>query len=99
MSVPTLSTTPANLGSAPLDGAGEQEAYQRLLQAARQLIDRIHQREEQVSRLLRVTENINRGLGLEEVLEFLYQELRLIIPFCRIGCALLDEPRGLVISH
>lgn len=99
MNAPMLSTAPSNVGSAPPDAAGDQEAYQRLVQAAQQLIDRIHHREEEVSRLLRVTENINRGLGLEEVLEFLYEELRPIIPFNRIGCALLDEPRRHVVAH
>lgn len=87
-----------------LQGAGsplfsEEEAYQSLLRAAQQLISRIHHREEEIRRLLRVTENINRGLGLEEVLEFLYQELRTIIPFNRIGCALIDEKGEQVVAH
>ncbi|MFO0968142.1 MAG: GAF domain-containing SpoIIE family protein phosphatase, partial [Gemmataceae bacterium] len=99
MSVALTPPALSNVELASPDAPDDQEAYQRLLRAARELVDRIHEREEEVSRLLRVTENINRGLGLEEVLEFLYQELRPIIPFCRIGCALLDEPRRLVVAH
>jgi serine phosphatase RsbU (regulator of sigma subunit) len=89
----------AGNGPVPSDLLGDEAAYQHLLQAARQLIDRIHQREEEVHRLLRVTENINRGLGLEEVLEFLYEEFRSLIPFNRIGCALIDEVTGQVVSR
>jgi serine phosphatase RsbU (regulator of sigma subunit) len=86
-------------GAAAGELAADEDAYQRLMKAARQLIDRIHQREEEVHRLLRVTENINRGLGLDEVLELLYRELRPLLPFNRIGCALIDESTGLVVSH
>ena len=84
---------------APLDLDGDEEGSERLFRAVHQLIDRIHRREEEVRRLLRVTESINRGLGLEEILEFLYQEFHPVIPFNRIGCALIDERRGLVVSH
>jgi serine phosphatase RsbU (regulator of sigma subunit) len=86
--VEQVSADPLNTDGFP---DGEKDAYKQLLQAAHLLVDRVHQREEEIRRLLRVTENINRGLGLEEVLEFLYQELRSIIPFNRIGCALIDE--------
>lgn len=95
---PQLVAVPAEKGSAAPLGS-EEEAYECLLRAAHQLIDRIHQREEEICRLLRVTQNINRGLGLEEVLEFLYQELRPIIPFNRIGCALIDEKGDQVVAH
>lgn len=93
-----VGVAPASQSYALTDNADE-EAYQRLLTAARQLMERVHQREEEVRRLLRVTENINRGLSLEEVLEFLYQELQPIIPFNRIGCALIDDEQGQVAAR
>lgn len=86
-------------GLLPPNGTTDEKVFQDLVRAAQQLVDRIHQREEEVHRLLRVTENINRGLSLEEVLEFLYQEFHPIIPFNRIGCALIDEPHDWVVAH
>ena len=77
----------------------EDKAYGDLLLAARRLIDRIHDREDEFRRLLRVTANINRGLGLEEVLDFIYQELCGLVPFNRIGFALIDEDHGQVVSR
>ena len=90
---------PALDGSVPPNVAEEEAACEHLLQAAHQLIDRIHLREEEFRRLLQVTQNINRGLDLGEVLEFLYQEFRAVIPFNRLGCALIDEKSGQVVAH
>ncbi len=41
--------------------------------------------------MLRVTQEINRGLSLEQVLEFVYADLHDYVPYNRIGCALIDE--------
>ena len=38
-----------------------------------------------------VTQKINAGLGLSEVLEFVYESFFRIIPYDRIGCALLED--------
>jgi len=46
---------------------------------------------EEISSLARVTEQINAGLLLEEVLEKVYTSFRPIIPYDRIGFALLED--------
>jgi len=88
-------------GGEPPTAAGQrsEHAYQDLLGAARRLIDQVHAREQEVHKLLRVTQNVSRGLGLEEVLEFLYQELQGTIPCNRLGCALIDEATGQAVAH
>ena len=75
------------------------QAYHNLLAAAQQLIERIHDREDQLRKLLTLTENINRGLSLEETLEFIYQELRDLVPFNRLGLALIDAKTNRVVSR
>ena len=85
----------------PLTTAGQrsEQAYQDLLGAARRLIDQVHAREQEVLKLLRVTQNVSRGLGLEEVLAFLYQELQGIVPYNRFGCALIDVATDRAVSR
>ncbi len=75
------------------------QAYHNLLAAAQQLIERIHDREDQLRKLLILTENINRGLSLEETLEFIYHELRDLVPFNRLGLALIDAKTNRVVSR
>ena len=62
-------------------------------------VDRLRQREEEFATLMRITERINRGLSLEEILDFLYQEMRSVIPYDRIGLALINPERGKVVSR
>jgi serine phosphatase RsbU (regulator of sigma subunit) len=62
------------------------------------IVQRLIQREEEFARLSRITEKINYGLMLEEVLDFLYDEIRRVIPFNRIGFSLVDEKRGTVVA-
>ncbi|MEN6626986.1 MAG: GAF domain-containing sensor histidine kinase [Candidatus Sumerlaeia bacterium] len=45
----------------------------------------------EMSRLLAITERINAGLMLEDVLNYIYDSCHAIIPYQRIGLALLDE--------
>jgi hypothetical protein len=56
-----------------------------------QLAVTLEQRFEQFMLLLRVTEQINAGILLEEVLDYVYGSFRGPIPYDRIGCALLEE--------
>jgi len=61
--------------------------------------DRLRQREEELARLVRITERINRGLTLEEVLEAIYRELKEVIPYNRIGFSLIDQARNVVVAR
>ncbi len=57
------------------------------------------QREEEFRTLMRITEQVNRGVMLDEILDFLYQKMRQVIPYNRIGLALVDQDRGVVVSR
>ena len=48
-------------------------------------------REKELKILLRITHQINAGLTVEEVLDYAYKTLHVIIPYDRIGFALLEE--------
>ena len=48
---------------------------------------------------MRITERINRGLMLDEILDSLYEEMRQVIPYNRIGFSLIDEQRGVVVAR
>ena len=48
---------------------------------------------------MRITERINYGVTLEEVLDFLFEEMRPVIPYNRIGCALIEQQPGTVVSR
>lgn len=45
----------------------------------------------ELGRLLEITERINAGLMLDDVLNYLYDSFRTLIPYQRIGLALIDE--------
>lgn len=45
----------------------------------------------EINQLLAITERINAGLMLEDVLNYMYDSCRAIIPYQRIGLALIDE--------
>jgi serine phosphatase RsbU (regulator of sigma subunit) len=77
----------------------EPEIYGSFIQGARDLVSRLCQREEQFVKLMRITERINYGVMLEEVLDFLYEEMQEIIPYDRIGFSLIDQPRGMVVAR
>lgn len=64
-----------------------------------EIAGRFRQREEEFRTLMRITEQINRGMMLEEILDFLYQEMRQVIPYNRIGLALVEQERGTVVSR
>lgn len=56
-------------------------------------------REKELEALLRITEKINAGKVLEEVLDYAYEALREVIPYQRIGFSLLDEDNTLLRSY
>ncbi|MDP2875329.1 MAG: ATP-binding protein [Holophaga sp.] len=72
----------------PVDGADE---VGELGQALLELGKTLERKFEEVSSLAQVTEQINAGILLEEVLEKVYTSFRAILPYDRIGFALLEE--------
>jgi len=57
------------------------------------------QQEEELTKLARITERINYGVELEEVLDAIYQEMREVIPYNRIGFSLIDQRHGDVVAR
>ncbi len=62
-----------------------------LQQALVEVSLRLERRVRELEALVTVTERINRGLLLDEVLDEIYDAFRPIIPYDRIGVALLEE--------
>jgi len=58
----------------------------------------LHQQEE-LRKLVQITERINYGIELEEVLESLYREMHEVIPYNRIGFSLIDRDHGEVVAR
>ncbi len=58
----------------------EPEIHSSFVQGARNLASHIRRREEQFAKLMRITERINCGVMLEEVLDFLYEEMQETTP-------------------
>lgn len=56
-------------------------------------------REEELQALLRITEKINAGKVLDEILDFAYGSLRTVIPYHRIGFSLLEENNTILRSY
>jgi signal transduction histidine kinase len=74
----------------PVDPDPEDDVA-RLGAALRSLGNSLEHRFRQIQRVVRVTEEINASLLLEEILEDVYESFREIIPYDRIGLSLLEE--------
>jgi serine phosphatase RsbU (regulator of sigma subunit) len=72
--------------------------YEDFVRAAESLVQRLRHREEQLVKLGKIVEQINLGLTLDEVLGFLYAELREVIPYNRIGVASIEHGSGFVVA-
>lgn len=89
------------LVSAQADFVRSQEnerEYEGFVRAAQSLVQRLRRREEELAKLGKIVEQINLGLTLDQVLNFLYEELREIIPYDRIGVAFVEDGSGLVVA-
>jgi diguanylate cyclase (GGDEF)-like protein len=71
--------------------AGLHDEVARLGKALNELARVLDKQFEEGEKLARVTERANAGLVLEEVLNFVYDAFRSIIPFDRIGLALVED--------
>jgi serine phosphatase RsbU (regulator of sigma subunit) len=92
----------SGLASAQAASARSQESergYEDFVRAAQSLVQRLRHREEQLAKLGKIIEQINLGLTLDEVLTFLYEELREVIPYNRIGVAFIEDGTGLVVAN
>ncbi|MBI5150176.1 MAG: GAF domain-containing protein [Candidatus Omnitrophica bacterium] len=71
----------------------------RLGEILNQLGDIIEKKFREITALSKVTEKINAGIVLEEVLNYTYESFRPIIPYNRIGFALLEEEGTVLRAH
>ena len=74
-----------------------ERAYEDFVRAAQSLVRRLRHREQQLAKLGKISQQINLGLTLDEVLTFLYEELAEVIPYNRIGVAFIEDESGLVV--
>lgn len=72
----------------PIDGY---DAVARLGEALSDLSHSLESRFAQLQQIVRVTERINSGLLLDEVCDHIYESFSSIIPYDRIGVALLED--------
>ena len=75
--------------------AGDDELA-RLGTALAELAAALGRRAERAATLARITQRINEGLVLDDVLNLVYDSLFSLIPYDRIGLALLEEDRTVV---
>jgi hypothetical protein len=78
-------------GESPWDREEETKNLGRLMT---ELGETFRQRCDEIKTLQRVAEKINAGFLLDEVLDYVYEAFRPIIPFDRIGCSFLEEEEG-----
>lgn len=71
----------------------------QLSAALRELAQTLAARSRELQSLNQITARMNAGLLLDEILEHLYQDFRGIIPYNRIGLALIEEDRRIVRSY
>jgi diguanylate cyclase (GGDEF)-like protein len=77
----------------PKTVTGEED---ELDEALRDLADAIRERTERAATLAKLTQRINEGLVLEDVLDQVYDSFFSLIPYDRIGLALLEDDRKIV---
>lgn len=76
--------------------AGTEDDVARLGTALQELSATLERRFKEISTLLRVTEQINAGLVLEDVLNYVFESFRPVIPYDRIGFSLLEDDGKIV---
>jgi len=75
---------------------GAADDISELGQALRELAKSLEAQFEQSSMLARITQRINEGLVIDEVLDQVYENFFTLIPYDRIGLGLLEEEGALV---
>ena len=79
--------------------AGDGDEISRLGEALQNLAGALKEQSERAAMLAQITEKINEGLVLEEVLDQVYENFSTLIPYDRIGLALLEDGKKTVRAH
>jgi len=77
---------------------GDEDDVSELGEALRALAETLKAQSEQSAMLARITQRINEGLLIDEVLDQIYENFSSLIPYDRIGLALLDEDKAILSS-
>lgn len=77
----------------------EQDEVERLGRALIDLAETLEKKFGQINRLAEVTQQINSGLVLEEVLNYVYDSFRSLIPYQRIGFSFIDSDGETLRAH
>ncbi|MEE9561764.1 MAG: diguanylate cyclase [Thermoanaerobaculia bacterium] len=75
---------------------GEPDEVSRLGVALQRLAQTLETRTEQAARLAAITQKVNEGLVLEDVLDLVYESFRSLIPYDRIGLSLMAQEENIV---
>lgn len=81
------------------DQAGQEPAGRTGQQALEAMAETLERQRLQFQRLRQIIEKINRGRHLEEVLNFIYDEFRDVIPYNRISFAGIDYEQELIVAR
>jgi diguanylate cyclase (GGDEF)-like protein len=78
---------------------GAENGHAELDEAILELASALESRAERSAMLADITRKINEGLVLEDILDQVYENFAELIPYDRIGFALLEEGRSVVRAH
>jgi len=67
--------------------------------SAEELAGELRRQQREFARLRQITERVNRGVQLDEILDFVFDEFRDIIPYNRIAYAEIDHEAGRVVAR
>jgi len=78
---------------------GDEDEIGQLGRVLKELGVVLEKRFHEVQELVAITEQINAGLILDDILDHVFESFRTLIPYDRIGLALLDDDGKMVRSH
>ena len=82
--------------SIPKDATDE---FSELGNSLRKLAESLKAQSEQAEELAKITQRVNEGLLIEEVLDHVYENFFSLIPYDRIGLSLLEDGKAVVRAH
>jgi len=80
-------------------GAGREDALGLLGEDLNNLAVTLRRRFDELTALLALSEQVGAGLFLDHVLQCVYDSFKAILPYDRLGCALLDKSRTKVVAR